>query len=177
MLPRLPRYVVSFFAHSLAMLMRLFDLLQIPENVSFEEAATLPTAVCTAALGFYGKRTSEHSYQRGGAALVAPWTEGGKGKYQDEPIVVTGGASSVGQLGQDAVSLLLQILSELTVENYPQPSSSQSSPDSTLSSPPPLLTTKHTVKPPERPMLLTIAPHHTPSLSPWLHPSHQSPSK
>lgn len=36
---------------------------------------------------------------RGTAALTPPWEAGGRGKYHDQPIVVFGGATSVGQYG------------------------------------------------------------------------------
>jgi NADPH:quinone reductase-like Zn-dependent oxidoreductase len=41
-------------------------------------------------------------YQKGdlGAGLSAPWEEGGKGKYSGKPILILGGASSVGQYGK-----------------------------------------------------------------------------
>ncbi|TFY77181.1 hypothetical protein EWM64_g6830 [Hericium alpestre] len=72
---------------------------KIPENISFDEAATLPTNFATAAIGIYGGQLDPPGvrgrYQ--GAGYTAPWTEGGIGKYKDQPIVVIGGSSSVGQ--------------------------------------------------------------------------------
>ncbi|KAF1936582.1 zinc-binding oxidoreductase-like protein ToxD [Clathrospora elynae] len=56
----------------------------IPKNVSFEEAATLPLAAMTAAIGLH---------QRLG--LPDPWTSG-KEKMEATPLVVYGGASAVG---------------------------------------------------------------------------------
>lgn len=47
-----------------------------------------------ATIGLYGQSRKAH----GGAGLVAPW-EGGRDKYHDEPIIVIGGASNVGQNG------------------------------------------------------------------------------
>ncbi|TFY76419.1 hypothetical protein EWM64_g7593 [Hericium alpestre] len=72
---------------------------KIPGNISFDEAATLPSNIATAAIGIYGGRLdppgARGPYQ--GAGYTAPWTEGGIGKYKYQPIVVIGGSSSVGQ--------------------------------------------------------------------------------
>lgn len=38
-------------------------------------------------------------WESGGADLVAPWKEGGRGKYAGQPIVVFGGSTSIGQFG------------------------------------------------------------------------------
>ncbi|KAF9812136.1 hypothetical protein IEO21_06369 [Rhodonia placenta] len=65
---------------------------QIPDDVPFEEAATIPLALATAALGLFNKHAPEKS-----AGLVPPWTEDGRGLYEDEPLMVFGGSSSVGQ--------------------------------------------------------------------------------
>lgn len=69
--------------------------LQFPTSLSFDEAATLPAAVSTAAIGLYAPKIAQ-----GGAALTAPWKEGGRGKYTDEPLLVLGGSSAVGQAGE-----------------------------------------------------------------------------
>ncbi|KIP06233.1 hypothetical protein PHLGIDRAFT_91081 [Phlebiopsis gigantea 11061_1 CR5-6] len=66
---------------------------KIPSNLSFDEASTIPLTMATAALGLYNKSIQPF----GGAALSPPWEEGGRGKYAGQPIVVLGGASSVGQ--------------------------------------------------------------------------------
>ena len=36
----------------------------------------------------------------GTAGLTPPWEAGGRGKYHGQPIIVFGGASSVGQYGK-----------------------------------------------------------------------------
>jgi hypothetical protein len=69
-------------------------LAQIPPNVSFEGASTIPLGFATAAVGLY-----QDFRAHGGIGLVAPWDEGGYKKYTGQPIVVIGGASSVGQFG------------------------------------------------------------------------------
>ncbi|KAI0057355.1 GroES-like protein [Artomyces pyxidatus] len=65
---------------------------KIPDNLSFEEAATIPLGLGTAAMGMYAKKSA-----RGGAELYPPWEEDGIGKYSGQAILVTGGSSSVGQ--------------------------------------------------------------------------------
>lgn len=69
--------------------------MQIPANLSFDEAATVPLTMATAALGLYGKKNKP----RGGLELFPPWVEGGEGKYAGQPILIIGGSSSVGQFG------------------------------------------------------------------------------
>ncbi|KAI0057358.1 GroES-like protein [Artomyces pyxidatus] len=64
---------------------------KIPGNLSFEEAATIPSGLATAALGMYAKKSA-----RGGAELRPPW-EGGMGRYSGQAMLVIGGSSSVGQ--------------------------------------------------------------------------------
>lgn len=59
----------------------------------FKGAAAVSMCYGTAATGLYSK-------QPAGAGLRPPWTEGGKGKYRDEPIVILGGSSSVGQYSE-----------------------------------------------------------------------------
>ncbi|GJE88772.1 zinc-binding alcohol dehydrogenase family protein [Phanerochaete sordida] len=66
---------------------------KVPENVSFDEAATIPSTLATAVLGMYGPKRRPN----GGIALTPPWEEGGRGKYAGEPFIVVGGASCVGQ--------------------------------------------------------------------------------
>lgn len=67
---------------------------QIPSNFSFDDVVAVPLGFTTAAIGFYAPRQFE-----GGADLVAPWREGGRGKYANQPILVIGGSSTVGQAG------------------------------------------------------------------------------
>lgn len=52
--------------------------------------------VCVATIGLYGQSRKTH----GGAGLIAPWQEGGKDKYHNEPIIVIGGSSCVGYNGE-----------------------------------------------------------------------------
>ena len=67
---------------------------KIPGSLSYEQAATVPLAFSTAAVGLYAPFAP-----RGGAGLAPPWEGGGRGKYAGKPALVIGGASSVGQFG------------------------------------------------------------------------------
>ncbi|KII89534.1 hypothetical protein PLICRDRAFT_53924 [Plicaturopsis crispa FD-325 SS-3] len=69
---------------------------KLPENISFNEAASLPQALATAAIGLY------HS---SGAGLEYPWEEAGRGKYAGQPIFIPGGSSSVGQFAIQLAAL------------------------------------------------------------------------
>ncbi|CCM00612.1 uncharacterized protein FIBRA_02648 [Fibroporia radiculosa] len=62
---------------------------KIPDSISFEEGASVPLGLATAAVGLYSRI--------GGAGLFPPWGEGGHGLYSGKPFVAFGGASSVGQ--------------------------------------------------------------------------------
>jgi|SRR5712671_1181342 len=69
---------------------------QIPDNLTFDQASTVPLGITTAAVGLYQKRR-----ERGGIGLVAPWADGGRGKYAGQAIYIPGGSSSVGQYGRN----------------------------------------------------------------------------
>ncbi|KAI5990855.1 chaperonin 10-like protein [Pisolithus orientalis] len=60
----------------------------IPPNLTYNQAATVPLGLDTAAVGLYSDTL--------GAGLTPPWMEGGQGKYPGKPILVYGGSSSVG---------------------------------------------------------------------------------
>ncbi|CAA7269964.1 unnamed protein product [Cyclocybe aegerita] len=64
---------------------------KIPSNISYDQVATIPAVLSTAYLGLYNKKPH-------GAGLTPPFTPAGEGKYIGEPLIVIGGASSVGQL-------------------------------------------------------------------------------
>jgi len=61
---------------------------KIPDNLSYEQAATLPLGLGTAAIGMYGRTN--------GIGLMPPWKHGGVGKYRNMPILIFGGSGSVG---------------------------------------------------------------------------------
>ncbi|KAI0032379.1 GroES-like protein [Vararia minispora EC-137] len=58
---------------------------RIPDDMSFEQASTIPLALGTASIGLYRAR---------GIGLTPPW-QGGTGKYTCQPILTLGGSSSV----------------------------------------------------------------------------------
>jgi NADPH:quinone reductase-like Zn-dependent oxidoreductase len=69
---------------------------QIPSNISFDEAASIPLGLATAALGLFGPRAE------GLQSFIPPWS-GGEGKYANQPIVIFGGSSSVGQYSKQCI--------------------------------------------------------------------------
>ncbi|KAL5525561.1 hypothetical protein ACEPAG_6897 [Sanghuangporus baumii] len=64
---------------------------KIPSNISFDEAASIPSCLVTAATGLYLDRPT------GFQNYTPAWEEAGKGAYAGQPIVVFAGSSSVGQ--------------------------------------------------------------------------------
>lgn len=72
--------------------------MQIPDNLSYEQAATLPLGLGTAAIGLYGRTN--------GVGLMPPWKHGGVGKYRNMPILIFGGSGSVGNYGRRRLSNL-----------------------------------------------------------------------
>jgi NADPH:quinone reductase-like Zn-dependent oxidoreductase len=71
-----------------------YRALQIPDNVSFDQAASIPLGICTAAISFYNPVGSS------GTGLTPPWEPTGEGKYKGQGILIFGGSSSVGQYGK-----------------------------------------------------------------------------
>ncbi|RDX56961.1 GroES-like protein [Lentinus brumalis] len=65
---------------------------KIPENISFDQAASVPLALATVIVSNFN-----HNPQGQTAGFTAPWEEGGKTKYAGKPAFIVGGASSVGQ--------------------------------------------------------------------------------
>ncbi|CAL1717200.1 unnamed protein product [Somion occarium] len=65
---------------------------KIPDNVTFDQAATVPLGIFTSVVGLYA-----HGWECGGVGLTPPWKPGGRGKYVGQPVVIFGGSSSVGQ--------------------------------------------------------------------------------
>lgn len=66
----------------------------MPNNVSFEEAASVPLGLTAAAIGLY------HSEEKNDTGLTPSWEAGGEGKYKGKGILIFGGASSVGQYSE-----------------------------------------------------------------------------
>jgi NADPH:quinone reductase-like Zn-dependent oxidoreductase len=75
---------------------------KIPDNVSTDEASSIPLAIATAFLALYNKRKDG---QGGGAELVPFW-ENPKA-HAGQPFVVFGGSTSVGQYGKNIVCIVV----------------------------------------------------------------------
>ncbi|KIK44781.1 hypothetical protein CY34DRAFT_599256 [Suillus luteus UH-Slu-Lm8-n1] len=63
---------------------------KIPDNISFDQAASVQVALIPFVVALYAQRPE-------GLAYLAPWLEGGNGKYAGQPILIMGGTSTVGQ--------------------------------------------------------------------------------
>ncbi|KIJ59658.1 hypothetical protein HYDPIDRAFT_32992 [Hydnomerulius pinastri MD-312] len=64
---------------------------KIPDNISFDQAASISVGIIPFAVAFYAQ-------QPHGFAFTAPFkADGGVGKYAGQPVVIFGGASSLGQ--------------------------------------------------------------------------------
>ncbi|KZV71135.1 GroES-like protein [Peniophora sp. CONT] len=73
---------------------------KVPSNLSYEQIATVPLTLATAAIGAYKPKTDvllPTGNSAGGAGLTPPWEASGRGKYAGEVAVILGGSSSVGQ--------------------------------------------------------------------------------
>ncbi|RPD60290.1 GroES-like protein [Lentinus tigrinus ALCF2SS1-7] len=67
---------------------------KIPESISYDEAATIPSGLATAAFPLYNTDSNENFSS---AKLLPPWVEGGRGQYAGKPILILAGATSIGQ--------------------------------------------------------------------------------
>ncbi|KAJ3557464.1 hypothetical protein NM688_g1456 [Phlebia brevispora] len=65
----------------------------VPAEITAKATATIPLSLGTTAVGLCNKKIVPY----GGAALIPPWEEGGRGKYSGQPFLIIGGSSSVGQ--------------------------------------------------------------------------------
>ncbi|TFK79043.1 GroES-like protein [Polyporus arcularius HHB13444] len=65
---------------------------KIPDNISFDQAASVPLGFATVATGLW----SHHSDAKS-ANWPAPWEQEGTTKFAGKPALILGGASSVGQ--------------------------------------------------------------------------------
>jgi len=67
---------------------------KIPDNISFEEAASIPLGLATAVIGLYGDCDRVDGVKK---LQPPPWEAGGEGAYKGNAVAVLGGSSSVGQ--------------------------------------------------------------------------------
>ncbi|KAJ6603265.1 chaperonin 10-like protein [Mycena vulgaris] len=70
---------------------------KIPETVSSLEASSIPLGLVTPAFGLGLPFPSVTDQYGGGAGLKPFWEDGAEGYYSGKPIVILGGASTVGQ--------------------------------------------------------------------------------
>lgn len=74
-------------------LAKAFAVAKLPASMSFDAGSTILLGLATAVLPMCLPTDSD----KGGAAIIPPWTADGKGKYAGQRFVVIGGSSSVGQ--------------------------------------------------------------------------------
>ncbi|KAI0822576.1 GroES-like protein [Trametes gibbosa] len=67
----------------------------IPQNVTFEEAASIPLALCTDGLVLYNQSPAAENL---GLRLKPVWEPEGAVAYADTPALILGGAASLGQI-------------------------------------------------------------------------------
>ncbi|KAI0715793.1 GroES-like protein [Cerioporus squamosus] len=68
------------------------NVAKIPENVTFEQAASIPVCIATVATGIWAHGPDARSVD-----FPAPWEEGGLTKFKGQAAFIVGGSSSVGQ--------------------------------------------------------------------------------
>ena len=67
---------------------------QIPENITFDQAASVPTCLATVVTGIWAHGPGASSID-----LPAPWEEGGLTQFKGKAALIIGGSSSLGQYG------------------------------------------------------------------------------
>ncbi|RPD72426.1 GroES-like protein [Lentinus tigrinus ALCF2SS1-7] len=65
---------------------------KVPDNITFDQAASVPTCLATVATGIWAHEPGASSVD-----FPAPWEEGGLTKFKDQAALIIGGSSSVGQ--------------------------------------------------------------------------------
>ena len=68
--------------------------MQIPENISFGQAASIPLGLATVTTDMWN-----HHLDRTSVGFVAPYEEGGETNYAGNPAFILEGSSSIGQYG------------------------------------------------------------------------------
>lgn len=74
------------------------SVLQIPDNLSFDDAASIPLGLSTVVTGIWAHHPEANSVD-----FAAPWEDGGLTKYAGQAAFVVGGSSSVGQFGESLI--------------------------------------------------------------------------
>ena len=70
---------------------------QIPENITFEQAASIPLALTTDVTGLYNQSPAPQNL---GLRYKPVWEPEGATAYVNTPAFIVGGASSLGQYGK-----------------------------------------------------------------------------
>ncbi|KAI0787295.1 GroES-like protein [Fomes fomentarius] len=68
------------------------SVVKIPDNITFDQAASIPLCLATAVTGLWSHHREAQSVN-----FLAPWEEGGTTKYAGQAAFIVGGSSSVGQ--------------------------------------------------------------------------------
>lgn len=91
-----------------------YTLPQTPANLTTDQAATLPLGINTAAFGLYDHPDGGI----GNCGLAPPWEAGGQDKYAGQPILIFGGASTVGQYGEHPATVTAHISMVIIVHSH-----------------------------------------------------------
>ncbi len=83
------------------------SIVQIPDNISFDQAASVPLGLATVVLALYNHDPNTDKSALGlrlpdthrSLRFTPPWAEGGTSQFAGKPAFIIGGASSVGQYG------------------------------------------------------------------------------
>jgi NADPH:quinone reductase-like Zn-dependent oxidoreductase len=81
---------------------------KVPFNISYDQAGGLPSAIGAAYLGLYNLKPD-------GLGFTTPLDDNGRGKYNNTPLLIFGGATNVGQYGTWSQGLY----SIFMAKNYP----------------------------------------------------------
>ncbi|KLO11441.1 GroES-like protein [Schizopora paradoxa] len=73
---------------------------KLPENISFDQAASIPAGLAGAVIGLYGDCDRADGAKK---LSPPPWEAGGEGAYKGKAVIVIGGAATIGQF---AIQLL-----------------------------------------------------------------------
>ncbi|KAI0752539.1 GroES-like protein [Daedaleopsis nitida] len=68
------------------------NVAKIPDNISFDQAASVPLGLATVVTGIWS-----HHPEASSVDLAAPWEDGGLTKYSGQAALIIGGSSCVGQ--------------------------------------------------------------------------------
>ncbi|KAI0326574.1 GroES-like protein [Cubamyces sp. BRFM 1775] len=89
---------------------------KIPDNISFDQAASIPLGLSTVATGLYGHHPMSRSLR-----FPAPWEEDGTTRFAGKAVFILGGASSVGQFAIQMMNMskFSPIITTASLHNEP----------------------------------------------------------